>query len=159
MIIKPGYYYNNSTRNLEVGNLVLEPNTFISSTEPEFAKIEARVFGLLIHESKLLINLRNKFTQVGCDYVEPVVEDEVAVVTEVTPEPTVDPKELQPELIVPVEKTFIVEEPVTPPTIVAPVIEAPLPDPAIVPETNIIDPPAVEPIKESVVKKTVKTKK
>lgn len=147
MIIKPGYYYNNSTRNLEVGNLVLEPNTFISSTEPEFAKIEARVFGLLIHESKLLVNLRNKFTQVGCDYVEPVVEDEVVVADPVTPEPIVDPKELQPELIVPVEKTFIVEEPVTPPTIVASVIEAPLPDPAIVASENLIKPEVKKPVK------------
>ena len=158
MIIKPGYYYNNSTRNLQVGDLLLEPNTFISSTEPEFAKIEARVFGLLIHESKLLVTLRNKFTQVGADYiVEPAEEiiEEPIVIEEVV----IDPKDLQPELIVPAEKTFVVEEPITPPVVVEPVIEAPLPDPAIVPETNIIDPPVIEPIKEPVVKKTVKPKK
>lgn len=114
MNIKPGYYYNNSTRTFEIGSVILTPLTRIHSTDPAFEKIDARVFGLLIHEEKLLSNLKERFSDVSEYVVTPEIvlgpEDEYPPAVEL-PEPISDLKPIVVEAVLDVEP-LVIEEPI-----------------------------------------------
>lgn len=114
MNIKPGYYYNNSTRTFEIGSVILTPLTRIHSTDPAFEKIDARVFGLLIHEEKLLANLKERFSDVSEYVVTPEIvlgpEDTYPPAVEL-PEPISDLKPIVVEAVLDVEP-LVIEEPI-----------------------------------------------
>jgi len=125
MNIKPGFYYNNSTRTFEIGSVILGPATRIHSENPEFAKIDARVFGLLIHEEKLLATLKERFSDVS----------EYVFTPEIVEEPILEPVKEEEPIIEPVKE----EEP-----ILEPIVEE------LPPQVNIVEveePKVKKPIK------------
>lgn len=130
MNIKPGYYYNNSTRTFEIGSIILTPLTRIHSTDPAFEKIDARVFGLLIHEEKLLANLKERFSDVSEYVVTPEIvlgpEDLYPPAVEL-PEPISDLNPVVADEVIVLEKELIPTEPIIENVVIEPlVIEEPI---------------------------------
>jgi hypothetical protein len=143
MNIKPGFYYNNSTRTFEIGSVILGPTTRIHSENPEFAKIDARTFGLLIHEEKLLATLKERFSDASEYVFTPAIVEEPIIEPVKDLEPL---KEVEP-IIEPVKDLEPLKE-------VEPIIE-PVKDlePETPPQVNIVE------IEEPKVKKSIKPKK
>lgn len=107
MNIKPGFYYNNSQRTFEVGSVILGPQTRIHSENPEFAKIDARIFGYLIHEEKLLATLKERFSD----------PSEYVFTPEIVNEPILEPVKEEEPIIEPIKEEEPILEPETSPQV------------------------------------------